>query len=257
MRIKPFLVCLALFVLALVVSGCGDSGADDSLDAASQAITNKDRAAALKHVNDAISEDPKDPVIRYKVVMIFTRPEYHKEQVQAAKDLLELFESGAQWPPQEFMLEKEVYSSTAMLMDNGGEYDLAQKFYEMASEKYPKDPAIANNLAYFYAERQIKLDEAEKLARYADRRNPGQAFITDTLGWVLYRKGKYAEAAKYMNDSLKKEPNSEESRYHLAVIYASMGKKAEAKIELNKALTLNPNYEDAKILSDVLSKSNK
>lgn len=253
MRIRAVRLAFALIALSMLICGCSKKTVDEDLEAASEAITRGDRAAAAKYVSQAISADPEDPVRRYMVVMIYTRPGYHKEQIQAAKDLLKLLDSGVAWPRSAMVREPQMYTQIAMLMDSGGEPELARKCYEKALEVEPDDPIMSNNLAYFYAQENIELDKAEQLARYAISKQPKRAFILDTMGWVLYRQGKYAEAEKYLYEAVKRDPNIADCRYHLAVVYAARNKKENAKIELSKCLTLDPNYADASILLKVLN----
>jgi tetratricopeptide (TPR) repeat protein len=51
-----------------------------------------------------------------------------------------------------------------------------------------------NLLGYALADRGLRLDEAEQLLLKAVQLRPGRGFIIDSLGWVYYQQGRYAEA---------------------------------------------------------------
>ncbi len=67
--------------------------------------------------------------------------------------------------------------------------DEARKLYEHALSLDPQMPVAANNLAWDYAERGQNLDVALNLAQTAKAKLPNTAAVSDTLGWVYYKKG--------------------------------------------------------------------
>jgi tetratricopeptide (TPR) repeat protein len=62
----------------------------------------------------------------------------------------------------------------------------------------PDDVSLNNDVAYAWIDRGIRLDEADRMIRYALSRNPTQVAYLDTFGWLLYKKGEFAEAKKWM-----------------------------------------------------------
>ena len=81
----------------------------------------------------------------------------------------------------------------AALMEMGS-LEQARPPLEKAASLKPDEPLIANNLAYLYARLGVELERAEDLARRAAASQPDQVSILDTLGWVLYRRGRLGEA---------------------------------------------------------------
>lgn len=67
----------------------------------------------------------------------------------------------------------------------------------------PADPEANNNLAYTWSEGGVNLSEAEKCVRAALAEEPRNAPYLDTLGWVLYKRGKYDEAIKWLKLAMK------------------------------------------------------
>ncbi len=62
----------------------------------------------------------------------------------------------------------------------------------------PNDVTLNNDVAYGWIDRGVRLDEAERMIRYALSRAPRQAAYLDTYGWLLYKKGAFAEAKKWL-----------------------------------------------------------
>ena len=61
------------------------------------------------------------------------------------------------------------------------------------------EPGLNNDLAYTWIDRGQRLDEAERMIRYALSRAPSQAAYLDTYGWLLYKKGDFAGARKWLD----------------------------------------------------------
>ena len=70
--------------------------------------------------------------------------------------------------------------------------------------------------------------------------------ITDTLAWVEYKKGSYAEAVPLLKDCVEKEPNHATFRYHLGMALIATGDKQNGKGQIQKALELKLPDDEAK-----------
>lgn len=121
----------------------------------------------------------------------------------------------------------------------------AQGFYERALKVNPNFIPAANNLAYIYADHGGNIDVALNLAQKAKERMPEDANISDTLGWIYYKKNVYSMAVSYLKESVEKNPNQSVPHYHLGMAYFKNGNKNLAKQELAEALRLNPNFDGA------------
>jgi tetratricopeptide (TPR) repeat protein len=109
----------------------------------------------------------------------------------------------------------------------------------------PDDPTYNNDLGYIWADHDMNLDEAERLVRKAievDRKqrrtgNPDlkplqdkdNAAYLDSLGWVLYKKKKYQEAKRYLEEAVQEEEGKHLEIYdHLGDVHKALGDKAAA-----------------------------
>ena len=71
------------------------------------------------------------------------------------------------------------------------------------------DATLLNNYAWFLAIHDAKLDRALELARKASALEPEAAFILDTLGECLFRKGQLKEAVETQRKALKLAPEQQ------------------------------------------------
>jgi len=85
-------------------------------------------------------------------------------------------------------------------------YDLSQAYNRLGQNHTAEDvlrqvlkldpfhPGASNDLGYAWAEQGRNLSEAEALARVAVNADPDDAAKLDSLGWVLYKRGRFDEA---------------------------------------------------------------
>ena len=79
-----------------------------------------------------------------------------------------------------------------------GQSDASLVTLERALLLGPEDVRLNNDLAYGFANRGIRLIDAERMIRFAVARSPRQAAYLDTLGWVMYKKGLFVDAVKWL-----------------------------------------------------------
>jgi len=115
----------------------------------------------------------------------------------------------------------------------------ARARYEKVLEVDPRAPVAANNLAWIYAEEGQQLDTALQLAQTAKAQLPNEPTVSDTLGWVYYKKGLSDLAIPVLEPLTKQDPKNGSYLYHLGLAYANTDEKELARQSLDRALTLN------------------
>lgn len=98
----------------------------------------------------------------------------------------------------------------------------------------PNNSQALNALGYSLADRNLRLDEALGLVRQAHELSPADPFIVDSLGWVLYRMGRYDEAARLLNQAYSSRKDTEIAA-HLGEVLWADGKRDEAMQVLRDA----------------------
>ena len=115
----------------------------------------------------------------------------------------------------------------------------AQRSFERVLEINPKSGVAANNLAWIYAENGGSLDAALQLAQVASRELPDDAEVSDTLGWIYYKKGMIELSIATLRRSLEIDPQNPHAAYHLALAYDKRGDRDLARQMLSRYLTID------------------
>ena len=113
----------------------------------------------------------------------------------------------------------------------------------LLSEAIATGPEFApayNTLAWLYADKLgTHLAEAEKLARRALELEPDAMHINDTLGWILYKQGRYTEALRVFKQALTHAPKNAEYLYHASLAAMKNGQPSEALAYLTRSIALD------------------
>ena len=97
------------------------------------------------------------------------------------------------------------------------------------------------DLALFYADHDIKLEEALALA-HKEFEVRHDVYTWDALGWALYKNGKYQEASEAMENALRPGIQDALLFFHAGMIAGKLGQSTLARERLQQALNLNPKF---------------
>ncbi|MGR3520884.1 MAG: tetratricopeptide repeat protein [Roseovarius sp.] len=115
----------------------------------------------------------------------------------------------------------------------------AEADFRRALELNPDHPQVLNYLGYTMVEKGVKLDEALGMIERAVAARPESGYIVDSLGWVLYRLGRYDEAADQMERAAELMPTDPVVNDHLGDVLWAVGRKTEARFQWKRALSLH------------------
>ncbi|WP_426527987.1 tetratricopeptide repeat protein [Bradyrhizobium sp. McL0615] len=127
----------------------------------------------------------------------------------------------------------------ASIYEKDKNYTAARDAYEKLLAINGNNALALNNLAVVYSERLDQVDKALDLAKRARTNFPNNPNLTDTLGWVMYRKGDYRNALPLLQEGAANLTENPEVQYHLAMAQYMMGDEAAAKTGLQKAVQLS------------------
>ncbi len=129
-----------------------------------------------------------------------------------------------------------IYYSRALCYEQTDEWDLAEKDLLKAMELDDKEPLVLNYLGYTWADKGIHIDKALEYIRKASDLAPNDGYIADSMGWVLFRLGRYDEAEGYMEKAVSIVPNDPIINDHVGDVYWVVGRKIEARYQWQRAL---------------------
>src|ERR1700691_3119813 len=132
----------------------------------------------------------------------------------------------------------DVYKKLGRANEAQQQYDLV----EYIGHLNKLNQVLANReLALFYADQGIKLPEALELAR-KEFEVRHDIYTWDTLAWVLYKNGRFQEAAQAINKALILHTNDSLLLFHAGMIHHSLSEDSETEGFLGRALRTNPNF---------------
>ncbi|HET8576774.1 MAG TPA: tetratricopeptide repeat protein [Methylomirabilota bacterium] len=130
--------------------------------------------------------------------------------------------------------------------------DKAVEAYQRAVAINAKDVVSLNNLAWILLEVRKKPDEALPLATKAQQLAPESAEVLDTLGWVHFRRGAFADAEKALAKAAERAPNIAAIQFHLGMTYGRLGKRNDAVSALRRAAQLDPKLAESERINSLV-----
>jgi tetratricopeptide (TPR) repeat protein len=124
------------------------------------------------------------------------------------------------------------------------QYAESEKTLRRVLELDPENATALNNLGYFLAERNERLEEALALIQRAVNIDPTNGSFLDSLGWVYYQQNRLAEAKRYLEQAVIYEHQSATIREHLGDLYSKLGDMAKARKYWQEALRLSNETEE-------------
>ncbi|GIU81648.1 MAG: tetratricopeptide repeat protein [Acidobacteria bacterium] len=224
------------------------------------ALGQVEEAAALikssKKINtstgSSLKEDEKkiadiDTLIR--VCQLYLLSDRPQEAMREASRVLELSQNDQQRMIARILLSAAYYDA--------GDFATSEKILREMIQRSPNNPILLNNLGYFLAERNEKLNEALEMIKKAVRIEPNNPSYLDSLGYVYLRLGNKEEAERYFRRAIRQETNSSEIYEHLGDVYQALGKIENARMAWQRALHLATNEKAASRVREKLRRISK
>jgi tetratricopeptide (TPR) repeat protein len=143
-----------------------------------------------------------------------------------------LFEQALELYPK----ESELYLEYAVLQDELGGTDKSLAAMQKLLAVKPDDPYALNFIGYTWADRGENLEKALDYVRRALSQKPEDGFVRDSLGWVLFKLGRFPEALVELEKAREIEPDDPTINEHLGDVYMKLGRNRDALKAWAKAL---------------------
>lgn len=140
-----------------------------------------------------------------------------------------------------------------MAYERAGQWSNAQRELEAALQYRPENPYVLNYLGYAWADQGTNLNKAKDMILKAVNLRPYDGYITDSLGWVLYRMGQYEEAVFYLEKAVALLPYDPVINDHLGDAYWKVGRRIEARFQWERARN-HADDDDSKLLAFIEEK---
>jgi tetratricopeptide (TPR) repeat protein len=185
--------------------------------------------AAIEHIRHVKGKHPENQDLYMLLAMFYEEKEAYENAAKTLKDGLELNPEHIQ-----------MIFRLGIVYDQMGERKKSIKQLKKVLSLEPAHVNALNYLGYTYADMNIRLDEAEKLIRTALEHKPDDGYITDSLGWVYFRRGDYPQAAAYLERAVQLVPDDPIIREHLGDAYLEMKETGKAIESYRHSLSLDP-----------------
>ena len=129
----------------------------------------------------------------------------------------------------------------ATVLETGGRTRDAIAAFERAQKQRPDDPQLSNALGFTLADHNQKLGKAEELVRHALEVSPDNPAIQDTLGWVMFRRGRLDQALPILKMAWHNSGDSEIAAHYGEALWKS-GDQGQARYIWQQALNTDPSH---------------
>ena len=175
--------------------------------------------------------------------VLFNLAEVYRITGQQEK-AIELYKKALKNKPQSAENDWTVYYALGMAYEQNGEWNNAEEALQTALKISHRHPFVLNYLGYSWLEHNKNINEALFMIFEAYRQSPEDGHIMDSLGWALYRMGKYDDSVKILERAAEYLPANAIICDHLGDAYWQVGRKAEAKFQWKHALSLKEDSEN-------------
>lgn len=180
---------------------------------------------AIKVVQDALEHSPDHVEYFLYLGSFYEELERYNDALEALQQGLTVDESNSR-----------LYFRLGVVYDKMGRKEDSIEAMKVVVRLKPENAEALNYLGYTYADLGINLDEAEKLIQTALRIKPNDGYITDSLGWLNFKRGRYHDALKYLNRAVELVPDDPVILEHLGDVYLKMGREKKALLYYQRSL---------------------
>lgn len=182
---------------------------------------------AIKFLTAAVEKDPENSDFKYYLGTFY---EETGDFESAEKYIRQAIDKEPENPRYFFRL--------GVVYDKGQKKQASMEAMRKVIELDPKHANALNYLGYTYADLGQNLDEAERLIKQALKYKPDDGYITDSLGWVYYKKGQFDKALKYLKRAVELVPDDPIMLEHIGDAYLKLNDKPNALKYYKKSLNI-------------------
>lgn len=211
--------------------------------------------AALAAIREARKSQPDNIGLHFQEAWIHYHAHRFDEAIAEFEKVIETYGSQDD-PDAKRTVQNCRYSLSAIYVQMGDEVKGEEILLEVYRES-PDDTQVNNDLAYLWADQGRKLDEAKTMIAKALAAEPENPAYLDSMGWVLFKLGEYAQAREHLEKAISLPRGQDSTIFdHLGDVYHKLGEQDKAVDAWKQALDLEAadTHPDEKIVNRVKSK---
>jgi tetratricopeptide (TPR) repeat protein len=213
----------------------------------------KDYATALREVQAAIKKFPDDRALKAEHATILAESGKVEDGANVLRSMLggerdretqlalaQLYEKAKKYPEMGKSLDaaeklsksnddlETIHFMRGAMYERMKKFDASETEFRKVLQLNPSNAGAMNYLGYMLADRAVRLEEAFDLIKKAVDQDPNNGAYLDSLGWVYYRQGKFAEAEGVLLKAVERVGGDATVHDHLGDVYLKLGKTREA-----------------------------
>ncbi len=172
----------------------------------------------------------------FKGISLFEKKQY--------QDAVETFNTGVKLVSVNNLLLVQFYTYLGDTYNRIKNNRMSDESYEKALKIDPENSYVLNNYAYYLSLRNENLEKAETMSAKSVKLDASNPANMDTYGWVLYKLGRYKEAADWVEKAISSKVTPDADLLeHLGDIYFKMGNTEKALVNWQNALNAGSGSE--------------
>ena len=203
-------------------------------------IQEQDKNEALKLLNNSYNN-----LQNKKIYEIFDYAEFLKNN-EKFKESIPLYSKILNQIEKEHPLYTEATDGRGISYERIGEWKKAEKDLLASLEANPNQAYVINYLAYSWIEQGVKIKKSLNMLERANKLRSNDPFITDSLGWALFKLERYKEAKNYLQLAVKLLPADPIVNDHYGDVLWKNGNKIQARYYWNYVLKLESTEDNLK-----------
>ena len=203
-------------------------------------IEEKNKDAAIKLLTKSYSN-----LINQEIYETFDYAEFLKNN-EKFKESIPLYTKIINQINKNHPLFTEVTDGRGIAFERTGEWDKAEKDLLASLNANPDQAYVINYLAYSWIEKGIKIKKSLSMLEKANQLRSNDPYITDSLGWALFKLERYKEAQEYLQLAVRLLPSDPIVNDHYGDVLWKNGSKIQARYYWNYVYNLEKTEDKLK-----------
>ncbi len=203
-------------------------------------IQENNKEKALKLVGDAY-----DNLVNKDIYVTFDYAEFLKNN-EKFKESIFYYAKVLDKIKRNHPLYVESTDGRGVAYERVGEWDKAERDLLASLEVDPNQAYVLNYLAYSWIEQGIKIEKSLNMLEKANKLRSNDPYITDSLGWALFKLERYKKSKDYLQLAVKLLPGDPIVNDHFGDVLWKNGNEIQARYYWNYVLGLEKTESELK-----------
>lgn len=180
---------------------------------------------AVNVMDEAVLSHPENPIAWYYFGLLNNRIENYSTAISAFERVEKL---AVRLPNAGLLLDSLFYFNYGTACERAGQFERAEALLQRAMRLDTENAEAFNYLAYMWAEKDIHLDQALEYSLHSLDCDPDNGAFLDTLGWLLYKQTRLADALTCLQAAYYFMPDDPTILEHLGDVWAALRDDSQA-----------------------------